>query len=90
MVILSRDSVLDLRQKYREGKAHASLNVLDKLINIASLNEDKSLPSSFDIESTFCDYDTIKEVIKDIGVPPIYIRAVFRVRQSFHVQLYNQ
>jgi len=78
-----------LRSNYSEKHEYQSLTVLEKLIDIASLNDNSSLPASFDIMSTFCDYDIIKDVLLDIGIPSIYIRSVYRIREGFHVQLYN-
>ena len=78
-----------LRSKYCERHEYKSLTVLEKIANIASLNDNSTLPASFDIISTFCDYDIIKDVLLDIGIPSIYIQSVYRIKNGYHVQLYH-
>ena len=78
-----------IRADYYERREYQSLAVLEKLANIVSLNDNPSFPASFDIISSFCDYDIIKDVLLDIGIPSIYIRSVYSIKEGFHVQLYN-
>ena len=89
MVILSSEKILELRDLYNKKRAYQSLNVLKRLESIASQNENNSIPFSFNIPPTYCDCNIISEVLHDIGVPYIYIRSVFKVNESFHIQLHE-
>ena len=78
-----------LRTNYYERREYQSLTVLEELTNIASLNDNPSLPASFDITSSFCNYDVIKGVLLDMGIPSIYIRSIYSIKKGFHIQLYT-
>lgn len=90
MVInLSNPDILALREKYNESGQFSCLNVLENFIKISSKTDNHSLPTSFDIPPVFGGDTIIKQVLEDVGIPHIYFRAIFQIRDGFHIHLYD-
>ena len=79
-------SVIELQARYMECHSKIKSLLLNDLIK--ATDDDGYLPTSFDVKSRIYSYDLIREVLCDIGIAPIQIRAIFKNRfDVYHVHL---
>ena len=91
MVIRQKIKISDERINCLSDKYHSQNQRLKStmLFSITKVMENNCLPSSFDLSYPLNGvYDLIKEVLSDLGIAPIQIRAIFRKKHYlYHVQL---